>query len=103
MPVFRDELDTGRIDLSEVTEGTRLEPIHPGTILRAEFIDPLGTTPYRLAKELAVPLTRIAAILAGERAITADTALRLARYFSMSPEFWLGLQEHYDLDRARAA
>jgi len=59
--------------------------------------------PYRLAKELSVPLTRITSILGGARAITADTALRLGRFFGMSAEFWLGLQQQFDLDMARAA
>jgi addiction module HigA family antidote len=102
MTILRADLDAGRIDLSDIVTGSRIPPIHPGEILRREFLDPLEITPYRLAKDVAVPLTRIAAILAGERAITADTALRLARYFSMSAEFWLSLQEHHDLDRARA-
>src|SRR5215470_20211608 len=102
MTILRTELDAGRVDLSELLTGSRIPPVHPGEILRREFLDPLHITPYRLAKDIAVPLTRVAAILSGERSITADTALRLARYFSMSAEFWLSLQEHYDLDRARA-
>jgi addiction module HigA family antidote len=101
MTILREDLDAGRVDLADVVTGQRIAPIHPGEILRGEFLDPLGITPYRLAKDIAVPLTRVAAILAGERAVTADTALRLSRYFAMSAEFWLGLQEHYELDRAR--
>jgi addiction module HigA family antidote len=79
----------------------RLPSIHPGEILLEEFLQPLAITPYRLAKSIGVPQTRIAAILAGKRAITADTALRLARFFETSPEFWLNLQSTYELQEAR--
>jgi addiction module HigA family antidote len=105
MSISREALEAGRVDLSDVIgrKPRRIAPIHPGEILRDEFLDPLGVTPYRLAKDMTVPLTRIMAILAGERAITADTALRLARFFGMSAEFWLGLQQHFDLGAARAA
>ncbi len=105
MSINREALETGRIDLSDVIgrKPRRIAPIHPGEILREEFLDPLEITPYRLAKDMTVPLTRIMAILAGERGITADTALRLGRFFGMSAEFWLGLQQQYDLDTARAA
>lgn len=80
----------------------RLPSIHPGEILREEFLQPLGITPYRLAKDIGVPATRIAAILAEKRAITADTALRLGRYFGTSAELWLNLQSSYELQEARA-
>ena len=76
-------------------------PIHPGEILREEFLEPMGITPYRLAKDIKVPQTRIAAILAGERSVTPDTALRLSRYFGMSERFWSTLQANYDLEIAR--
>jgi addiction module HigA family antidote len=79
----------------------RLPSIHPGEILLEEFLQPLAITPYRLAKSIGVPQTRIAAILAGKRAVTADTALRLARFFETSPEFWLNLQSAYELQEAR--
>ncbi len=82
-----------------------IAPIHPGEILLEEFMEPLGMTRYKLAKELGVPAPRIYAIVGGRRAISADTALRLARHFGTSAEFWLNLQSHYDLevegDRAR--
>ena len=105
MSISREALETGRIDLSDIIgrKPRRIAAIHPGEILRQEFLDPLEITPYRLAKDISVPLTRIMAIVAGERAITADTALRFGRFFGMSAEFWLGLQQHYDLDTARAA
>jgi addiction module HigA family antidote len=78
-------------------------PVHPGEILREEFLEPMGISAYRLAKDINVPQTRIAAILAGERAITPDTALRLSHYFGMSERFWSTLQANYDLEVARDA
>jgi len=75
----------------------RLHNIHPGEVLVEEFLKPLGVTQYQLAKSLHVPLTRIAEISRRRRAITADTALRLARFFGTTSKFWLGLQEDYDL------
>lgn len=76
----------------------RLRNIHPGEVLVEEFLKPLGVTQYQLAKSIRVPLTRIAEISRRRRAITADTALRLARFFGTSAKFWLGLQEDYDLE-----
>ena len=93
--------EADRIDLSAVTSGRRLAPIHPGKILRDEFLEPLGLTAYRLAKDIHVPANRVTAILSKRRAVSADTALRLGRYFGTTPEFWLGLQEAHDLDVAR--
>ncbi len=75
-----------------------LEPIHPGEILREEFLEPLGITPYRLAKEIGVPAPRVYDIARGERAISVNTALRLSRYFGTSERFWLNLQVRYDLE-----
>jgi addiction module HigA family antidote len=72
-------------------------PIHPGYILETEFLDELGLSAYALAKALRVPVNRVTGIIKGQRAITADTALRLARFFRTTPEFWLNLQTHYDL------
>jgi addiction module HigA family antidote len=76
-------------------------PIHPGEILREEFLEPMEISAYRLAKDINVPLTRITAILSGERAITADTALRLSRYFGVSEKFWINLQASYDIEVAK--
>ena len=73
-------------------------PIHPGEILNEEFLEPMGISQYRLAKSLAVPPRRINEIVLGKRAITADTAIRLARYFGTTPQFWINLQGRYDLD-----
>ena len=75
-----------------------LKPVHPGEILAEEFLGPLELTQYRLAKDTAVPPRRINEIVKGERAITADTALRLAKYFGTSDLFWLNLQARYDLE-----
>jgi antitoxin HigA-1 len=80
-----------------------LPPIHPGEQLREEFMIPLGITAYRLGKDLGVPVTRIQAIVAERRRITGDTALRLARYFGTSPEFWLNMQRDYELETAAEA
>ena len=77
-----------------------LPPIHPGEILRADFMEPLGLSMNRLALDLRVPVTRIAEIVHERRGITPDTALRLARYFSTSPGFWMNLQTAYDLEVA---
>jgi antitoxin HigA-1 len=79
----------------------KLPPIHPGEILREEFLRPLGMTMNRLADELHVPANRITQIVEGRRSVTGETALRLARYFGTSPEFWLGMQKDYDLQVAR--
>jgi addiction module HigA family antidote len=79
----------------------RLAPVHPGEILVTEFLEPLGLTQYRLAKELSVPARRINEIVHGKRAISADTALRLGRFFGTSELFWLNLQASYDVDVER--
>lgn len=78
-----------------------MPPIHPGEILVEEFLEPLGITRYRLAKELGVPFPRISEIAHGRRGISADTALRLARYFGTSDGFWMNLQNRYDLEIER--
>ncbi len=76
----------------------KLKPIHPGEILLEEFLDPMGITQYRLAKDISVPPRRINEIVHGKRAISADTALRLSRYFGMTEPFWINLQARYDLE-----
>jgi len=78
--------------------GRKSEPIHPGEILAEEFLGPLEITQYRLAKEISVPARRINEIVQGKRGISADTALRLSRYFGVSERFWINLQSHYDLE-----
>ena len=76
----------------------KIRPVHPGEILLEEFLKPMGLSQNRLARDLRVPPRRINEIVHGKRRVTADTALRLARYFRMSPQFWVGLQIDYDLD-----
>ena len=83
---------------SELDEGALMAPLHPGEMLREEFMKPLGLSANALAMELRVPVTRISEIVRERRGITADTALRLAWYFNMSPEFWMGLQMDFDLE-----
>lgn len=80
---------------------TTLPPVHPGEVLLEEFLEPLGISQYRLAKDISVPPRRINEIVHGNRSVTADTALRLARYFGTSDRFWLNLQASYDLDVER--
>jgi antitoxin HigA-1 len=82
-------------------DNNRLPNIHPGEILRLEFLEPLDITPYRLSKDIGVAQTRISEILSEKRSITADTALRLSHYFGNSPQFWLNLQAQYDLRQAQ--
>jgi addiction module HigA family antidote len=98
MTILRSDLH--RTDFSDIedTEVPRVGPIHPGEILRLDWLEPMGITPYRAAMDMGVPPNRLSAILAGNRSITADTAMRLARYFTTSAEFWLGLQLAFDLE-----
>lgn len=77
-----------------------MKPIHPGEILNEEFLQPLGVSQYRLAKDVSVPARRINEIVHGKRALSADTALRLSRFFGTSAQFWLHLQARYDLEIA---
>jgi len=79
----------------------KLPPIHPGEVLLEDFLLPLGVSQYRLAKDIAVPPRRVNEIVHGIRGISADTALRLARYFGTSAELWMNLQSRYDLERQR--
>ena len=75
----------------------KMPPVHPGEILMAEFLTPMGISQYRLSRDISVPPRRINEIVHGTRSVTADTALRLGRYFGVSPQFWLNLQSAYDL------
>ena len=79
----------------------KLPNIHPGEILEEEFLKPLGISAYRLSKEIGIPQTRTSEILKSRRSITVDTALRLSRYFGTTAQFWLGLQNDYDLEEAQ--
>ena len=84
-------------------QSERLPNIHPGEVLKLDFLEPMDITPYRLAKDIGVGQTRIEQILDGKRSITPDTALRLSRYFGTSAELWLNLQHQYDLEETERA
>ena len=101
MTIRREELDAGRVDLKEVVTGRRIPLAHPGKILREDFLEPMAISVYALANSIKVPRSRVNDIVRGRRAVTADTALRLARYFGTTPEFWINLQAHYDLEIVR--
>ena len=98
MTIKREDLP--RIDLAQVATGRRLAPVHPGEVLLEEFLKPLGLTRYKVAKGTGVPQRRIDEICAGSRGITADTALRLGRFFGVEAQFWMNLQARYDLETA---
>lgn len=98
MAIKREEL--GSTDLSGVTTGRRLAPVHPGEVLAKEFIEPMKLTRYKVAKGTGVPQRRIDELCAGTRGVTADTALRLGRFFDVEAQFWMNLQARYDLEVA---
>ena len=100
MGIKREDIDRRAVDFSDVSTGGRLPPVHPGDILREEFLEPMGLSVYELANALRVPRSRANDIVRGRRAITTDTALRLARYFGTTPQFWINLQAQHDLDVA---
>ncbi len=93
-------MDRRKVDFSDVASGRRLPPVHPGEVLRDEFLKPMELSVYRLAREIGVSRPRLNDVVLGRRAVTTDTALRLGRYFGTTPEFWLNLQTRYDLDAA---
>jgi len=100
MNIKRDDIDKRKVDFSDIASGRRLPPVHPGEILRDEFLKPMDISVYELAKAIKVPRTRANDIVLCRRAITIDTAIRLGRYFGTSSEFWINLQARYDLDVA---
>lgn len=97
----REEVDAGLIDFSDIDTGEAMPPLHPGEMLHEEFLKPLNMSAWALAKALHVPVNRITAIIAGRRAVSADTAMRLARFFGGPADWWLRLQLAYDLDLAK--
>lgn len=101
MTIKRDDLDAGLVDLSDVSAGGRLPAVHPGDVLRDDFLQPFGMSAPGLAKNLKVPRSRISDIVRRRRTVSTDTALRLARYFGTTPEFWVNLQMRYNLDMAK--
>ena len=100
MIIRREDMDRGRMDFSDVTSGEKLPPIHPGEILRDDFLRPMGLSVYGLARALKISRPRVNDIVPGRRAVSVDSALRLGRYFGTTPEFWINLQTRYDLDVA---
>ncbi|MEI8180563.1 HigA family addiction module antitoxin [Aestuariivirga sp.] len=100
MTIKREDIETGKIDFSDITTGRRLPAVHPGDVLKTEFLEPLSLSVYQLAKDLKVQRSRLNEIVLGQRSLTADTALRLAVYFGTTPEYWINLQTQYDLDIA---
>ncbi len=100
MSIKREDVDNRTVDFSGIATGRRLPPIHPGEILRDEFLTPMGISVYELANAIKVPRSRVNDVALGRRAITTDTAMRLGRYFRTSSEFWLNLQSRYDLEVA---
>ncbi len=100
MPIKREDLDRGKVDFSDVVSGRRLPPVHPGEILREEFLEPMEISVYRLAQALKVSRPRLNDVVLGRRGVTTDTALRLGRYFGTTPQFWINLQTRYDLEVA---
>ena len=100
MTIKREDVDRRQVDFSDVASGRRLPPVHPGEVLRDEFLTPMALSVYRLAQAIKVSRPRLNDIVLGRRGVTVDTALRLGRYFSTTPEFWINLQTRYDLDVA---
>jgi addiction module HigA family antidote len=100
MVIKREDIDNRQADFSDIATGRRLPPVHPGTILRKEFLEPMDISVYELARAIKVPRSRPNDIVLERRSITTDTAMRLGRYFGTSPEFWINLQSRHDLDLA---
>lgn len=100
MSIARNAVESQLVDFSDIATGRRLPAVHPGEILRNEFLQPLGISVYELASAIKVPRSRVNDIVRGRRAVSADTAMRFARYFGMTPNFWINLQAQYDLEIA---
>ena len=102
MTIRIEDVEAGRIDFTDIADpgATPIGPVHPGDILKHDFLDPLGMSVYALAHAIHVPRTRLNDIVLGRRAVTAETALRLARYFGTTAAFWTGLQAQHDLEMA---
>ena len=101
MTIRRDELR--KVDFTDVASGKRLAPVHPGSVLLRDFIEPMGISRYRVAKNIGVAQRRIDLICRGEASVSADMALRLGSLLGTTPEFWINLQAQYDLEVAERA
>ena len=95
--------DIGKVKFGNSVTGRRLAPVHPGEVLLKDFIEPSGLTRYRVAKAIRVPQRRIDEVCSGKRSISADTAVRLGRYFGVEPQMWMNLQAQHDLEIAERA
>ena len=100
MTIKREDVDRREVDFTDVASGRRLPPMHPGEILRNEFLTPMDLSVYRLAQKIKISRPRLNDVVLGRRGVTTDTALRLGRYFGTTPEFWINLQTRHDLDVA---
>lgn len=100
MGISRDSVNAGLVDFADVATGHRLPTVHPGEILRDELLVPLKISVYALARAIKVPRSRLNDIVLGRRSVSADTALRLGRYFGTTPDFWVNLQARFDLEVA---
>ena len=101
MSIEREDVDASPIDLGDIATGERSPSAHPGERLREDFLEPMGISVYALAKAIKVPRSRVNDIVRGRRAITADTAMRLARYLGTTAKFWVDLQAGYDLESVK--
>jgi addiction module HigA family antidote len=99
MSIKREEIE--KMDFSDLSDGTRLAAVHPGEVLLHDFLEPLEVTQHRLAVTIGVPPRRINEIIHCKRGISADTALRLARFFGTTPDFWMALQASFDMENVR--
>lgn len=95
--------DVGKVKFGNALTGRRLGSVHPGQVLLKDFIEPLGLTRYRVAKAIGVPQRRIDEVCSGRRSMSADTAIRLGRYFGVEPQLWMNLQSQYDLEIAEGS
>lgn len=102
MSGYAADLERGAVQFSETVTDSRLTPVHPGEILRDEFLAPMGLSVYALAQALKVSRARLNDLVRGRRSVTTDTALRLGRYFGTTPDFWINLQVRYELDASAA-
>ena len=100
MTIRREDVENRKVDFSDVITGRLLPAVHPGEILHDDFLVPLGISVYELANAIKVPRSRVNDIVRGRRAVTADTAMRIARYFGTSANFWMNLQSKYEIEMA---
>ena len=100
MSIKREDVDASRVDFPEFGTGKRLPLIHPGEVLRDDFLLPMKISVYTLAQAIKVPRSRVNDIVLGRRNVSADRAFRLARYFGTTPDFWINLQARYELEKA---